>query len=109
MRHADHCPSGRWPWLMADRGREGWWRARRLIERAQAGWPEAASGPASSGRAGRPPERYERWRSQVPFDDPALFGERLAADRMDEAAFLRVLRDAESADGSAPPGELPEW
>ena len=78
-------------------GGSGWFRATTLSERAAA--LAAQQGSASGARfdAGLADRRLQRWRSQTPFGDDALFLNRLAVDGLDEPAFMTLLGESPAA------------
>jgi type 2 lantibiotic biosynthesis protein LanM len=69
-----------------------WLAALTLVERAAllAGDPAAVPAPGDVARAMR---AVERWRRESDLLDDALFAERLAADGLTPAAFVRVLAE----------------
>jgi lantibiotic modifying enzyme len=53
-------------------------------------------------------ERNKRWRAQFTSVNPHLFAQRLAADRITEDEFMRVLEEPEASSSNAA-GDYPSW
>src|SRR5687768_7261685 len=67
-----------------------WYHALTLTERIRS--LSASSGkPAADGNIELAQRRLQRWRAQVPFNDPSLFAQRLALDGLTETVFLNLL------------------
>jgi type 2 lantibiotic biosynthesis protein LanM len=88
--------------------RPDWFRALTLTERQRLPVPPAdttSGGQAVSESARR---SLDAWKSQRPFDDEALFAQRLAVDALSEAELMSLLAEpAESLRARTP--DLPEW
>ncbi len=79
-----------------------WFQALTLDERAALPVPVERWDPELAAR------RLQRWRSQPPFADPALFALRLAADGLAEERLLRLLGEPPAALAARCP-EAPDW
>jgi type 2 lantibiotic biosynthesis protein LanM len=72
-------------------GGSGWYRAITLSERAAMLATPPATELSAAFDAALAERRLQRWRSQTPFADAALFSSRLAIDGLDEPAFVALL------------------
>lgn len=83
-----------------------WYRATNLRERVQrlpARLPATASTEVERAR-----RRWQRWRSQRPFEDDASFRQRLSNDGLSEEQFIHLLGESDEAVRARFP-EPPGW
>ncbi len=74
-----------------------WLRALRLDERLALGAPSSDDGAEPAFDADRASLRLEQWRALEPFDDDAIWRQRLALAGTDEAALRRLLGESDEA------------
>jgi type 2 lantibiotic biosynthesis protein LanM len=92
---------------LIDLEHHAWYRATNLHERAQRGCAARLPDAANS-ETGRAQKKWQRWRSQRPFEDDTSFRRRLSDDGLNEAQFLVLLGENDEAVQARFPGP-PDW